>query len=206
MSQVPTDTPSRLKWGRMHTASAVVAVIAGTVWYAWPSIGGDPRTVAVITDEVLLDAVPHLDKEIRERGREVVALSPILDWCTLASAVGDIELDDDIRFLVLALTERGDCSDDPVAEVLETLDAAGVDPVVVILPGGHLDTEPTSLPPDVRTAVMEHLLGGPEQVNMPCEWWDDCPDDGVVPVRAGDGGLTDAGLDRIARVVASIVG
>jgi hypothetical protein len=206
MSQVPTDTPSRLKWGRLHTASAVVAVIAGAVWYAWPLIGGDARTVAVITDEVLIDALPHLNKEIRERGREVVALSPVPDWCTLAAGVGDLELDDDVRFLVLAVTERGDCSEDPVVEVLETLEGTGVDPVVVILPSSYLDTEAVSLAPEVRTAVVGHLLGGPDQLNMPCEWWDDCPDDGEVPVRSGDGSLTDAGLDRIARVVASVVG
>lgn len=206
MSQVPTDTPSRLKWGRMHTASAVVAVVAGAVWYAWPLIGGDPRTVAVITDEVMLDAVPHLNKEIRERGREVTDLGPVSDWCTLAAGVDDLELDDDTRFLVLVLTERGECSDDPVAEVIETLEATGVDPVVVILPGSHLDTEPVSLAPDVRTAVVGHLLGGPDQLNMQCEWWDDCPPEGVVPVRSADGSFTDAGLDRIARVVASVVG
>ncbi len=206
MSRVPTDTTSRFKWGRLHTASAVVVVIAGAVWYAWPLIGGDASTVAVITDEVMFEAVPRLNSEIRERGREVIDLSPVSDWCTMAAGVDDLELDDDTRFLVLALTERGDCSSDPVAEVIEVLESTGVDPVVVIVPGGHLDTEPASLPPDVRTAVVGHLLGGPDQLNMQCEWWDDCPADGVVPVRWSDGSFTDAGFDRIARVVASIVG
>ena len=206
MSQVPTDATSRFKWGRLHTVSAVVVVIAGAVWSAWPLIGGDASAVAVITDEVMLDVVPHLSSGIRERGREVSDLGSSADWCTLAADVGDLELDDDIRFLVLALAERGDCTNDPVADVLEALEATDVDPVLVILPGSHLDTEPASLPPDVRTAMVEHLLGGPDQLNMQCEWWDDCPADGVVPVRWSDGSFTEAGFDRIARVVASILG
>lgn len=206
MSQMPTDAPSRRRWGRIHTASAVVAVMVVAVWYSWPLIGGDARTVAILTDDALLEVVPHVNTEIRERGRNVTDLASVSDWCTLAAGVDDLELDDDTRFLVLVLNDRGDCSDDPVAEVLDALAAIDVDPVVVIVPGSFLDNEPVLLAPEVRTAVVSHLLGGPGQTDMQCEWWDDCPPEGAVAVRSVDGSFTDAGLDRIARVVASVVG
>ena len=59
----------------------------------------------------------------------------------------------------------------------------------------------------VETVDATALLGDgasdePAPTQQPCQWWDDCAPDGIVEVRDGEGALTAAGAERLARRLA----
>ena len=63
----------------------------------------------------------------------------------------------------------------------------------------------TSVAPDGVTVVDPTvLLGDDGTVAMPCEWWDNCV--GTIAVRGDTGDLTDAGRERLARMVSAAIG
>jgi hypothetical protein len=202
MSEIGTHAEGRRRW---RWVIATTGVLAAAMWYLWPGLGGASGDVALITDETTAGITDSFHTEVRVRGRDVVDLASVPDWCTLASMLPDLQVSDKVEFVVIAVTDRGECSGNPIAEVLDSFGSMGASPVVVPVPGSSSVTA-ALIPDDVRTVSVEHLVGGPDQRTESCAWWDDCPPEGVVVVRANDGNLTAVGFDRMARAVASVVG
>jgi len=163
-------------------------------------MGGGSGGVAAIGDDSFAVVGPALGSQLRDRGHGFVDLAPVQDWCDLATALPGTALADAVDVLVIAVADRGDCAADPVAAVLEQLDERGLEPVVVVFPG---EEPPAS---DVRSVLTQQLLGAPGETDMPCQWWDDCPVGGTVQVRSADDDLSAVGADRIARMVAAVIG
>lgn len=200
---MPSDAIAQPTPGLRHRRSAIIAVVllvAAVGWYAWPGISGDHGDVVVITDADHAAVTPHLVAEVRDRGRDVTALGEVDDWCSLAVEVPTLPLSDDVDVLVVAITERGDCAGDPMAAVVDALDRRSVAAVIVVPPGQSAPAV------DARTVPVLELLGPPSATTVECEWWDECAPGESVRVRSAAGQLTDAGADRIARMVAATIG
>lgn len=179
---------------------AAVAILAAGTWFLWPAVSSDAGDVAAIGDDTFAEVGPALGRELRDRGRGFEELVAVQDWCDLAATLPAADLAVGVDVLVIAVAERGNCADDPVAAVLGQLDQRDLEPVLVVYPGQQ--------PPatDVRLVLTEQLLGVPGTTEMPCQWWDDCPPSGTVAVRSAAGDLTEAGADRTARMVAAVIG
>lgn len=195
MSAGSSEFIRRHRWACL----AAVAILAAATWFLWPIAGGGSGDVAAVGDDTFMPVSPALGRQLRDRGRGLVEMTPAQDWCALADGLPASDLAD-VDLLVIGVAERGDCAGDPVRAVLGELDDRGIEPVVVVLPG---ELTPTS---DVRLVLTETLLGPPGELTMPCEWWDDCLPEGAVQVRSAGGDLTDIGTDRVARMIAAAIG
>lgn len=177
--------------------ASVAMVAIAAAWYLWPAVSAARGDVAVVTDATFDGIAAHLREELRVRGRELAEVEVAADWCEVAEQVTTRPLD--AAFVVIAIQERGSCPGDPLEQVVATLLAAGVDPVLVVPPGSPNPAV------EVRIVPVQALIGTPGTLTMPCEWWDDCSL-GSVPVRLDSGDFTDAAADRIARMVAATIG
>lgn len=184
---------------RRAVLAAGIAMAAG-IWFLWPAIAGGAGDVAVIADGSVDEFGQALGTHVRDRGHGFVELAAVTDMCGLAAGLHGMEMSDAIDTLVIAVAERGSCLDDPLTSVLGQLDQRGIEAVVVVFPG---QDSPAA---DVRMVLAEQLIGAPDEPSMPCEWWDECPVDGVVQVRSAGGEVTAVGADRMARMVAATIG
>jgi hypothetical protein len=144
---------------------------------------------------MLADARRSIELRIREEGftvewREATGLCD--DIGALATL---IEATDPGR-VVVALDDRPACPEAAITAM------RGAERLVVVAGGGP---DPASLA-EAGFDIVDptRLLGAPGgPVTMPCEWWEQpCPSEGTV-VRGADGGLTEAGGERLARVLAA---
>jgi hypothetical protein len=186
---------------RHRTLIGLIAIIlAAATWYLWPLLSATHGDVAWIGDSGLQPAGDDLRVEVRDKGRNIVALGQVSDWCALAASLPSIKLPAHVGFVVIGLAEVGPCSGDPVGIALGELRRKGVAPVLVVYPGR------SAVASGVRLVTSETLLGPPGTTARPCQWWDDCPSSGSIDVRLADGSLNAAGFNRIARMVAATIG
>jgi hypothetical protein len=185
---------SRTRWG----AAAVLGGLAAT-WYLWPAIGSGTADVLVVASTPYAGVEQPLAEAVREQGRDIIWISGPETWCDAAAVLASTDLSD-VDTVALALSEVGTCEGDPIREVHARLTGEGVHGLYVAL-SNDLDT-PSTLFETVPTA---ELVGDDQQLDMPCEWWNDCPASGRVTVRT-TGGLTAEGDARVARMVAAAIG
>lgn len=186
--------------------AATVGVI---VWMAIPAVAqrGD---VVLVGDASSAALFPEMITQIRDNGRQATPLVVTPSPCDVADelAGADIPEGADIAVIVVG---PDDCGDDPVEAAVTAARDRGLDPVVVRLP----DTDQRDV--DALVVDTEVLLGAPDVTSRPCEWWDrvdpfgatqriPCSADGVVVVRFPDGGLTEDGVQRVARMTSAAIG
>ncbi len=183
-------------------AIAAVALVAGLLWWQWPLIAGDTaRTdVVVIADDFLTSVQTPVTNRIHENGNTMRwATQPSSSWCAAADLVHAAIEQFAPSTIVLSFGGADGCD---AGTLTRAVAAAGSRHVVIVAQpgrsgieasadrGGATLVDPTRYVGDQLTAVA-----------LPCQWWDACAADGTVEVRNADGSLTEAGSDRVARMI-----
>ncbi len=198
---------------RLGPRAVVLALI---IWW-WPSLTGAGDTVDVLLSgdaEIVADSNPVL-RRLREAGLEVAVHPEWSDWCDAYAGLAPVLESTDPEVVVLSFRHEGTCdrgAGPPFGYLAEQVAAEKI-PLVVLQPGQGPPTEgfgPALAALDdydhVTIADASRLLGdGPTAERAPCQWWDDCDPDGMVAVRDAGGALTPAGLERLARVLVSVI-
>jgi hypothetical protein len=205
--------PSSIRpWLAAHKVpvAAVAVVSLGAVWMLLPAI--DERGgVVIVADRDGAVAVDDMVSQLRQNGRATDVLTVVDDSCVAVEAADLDGVGGATGLVVIAVAEPGECDDDPVRRSVEVVNDAGLTPVVVRFPGVDIGEV------DAMVVDTEVLLGPPGDIERPCEWWDRvdpfgaeqefaCSGDDTVVVRFADGGLTSAGTQRVARMVAAAIG
>lgn len=177
-------------------AMSLAVVLA---WW-WPGLTGRGARseVTVIGTGEISDAREVLSRRIREVGLSVQWVESVTTWCDVSALLDE----GDTGVLVLAPDELESCTAGG-----KIVDAANISSrqarrlVLVAL-------EPSSTVASLeerggRRVVVERLIGDVDEP-MPCVWWDECPSSGTVVTRTKIG-LTDAGRQRLARMIAALV-
>ena len=174
----------------------LAAVVAG-VWWLWPTLTGADHDVDVLVvgDGMLAEARRPIEQRIREEGL-FVEWYEVSGWCDeidrLATAVDDIEP----ARVVVAFDATAACVDAAATAIGR---AGGL---AVVVPGAG--PEPTTVAAaGFHTVDPTRLIGAAGPVELPCEWWEQTCQPTGTAVRGADGGLTEAGGERLARVVAA---
>lgn len=188
---------------RAWLAIAGVGLAAAATWYLLPVVSGDHGDVAVYGGGTIESSFDELSYQLRDRGRDVTWIAAGSTWCELAELALTA---DRVDVIVLAPEAVGACGGDPVAS---TLDALHGDVHIVTVPLGSATdatTNATSVAASGGITVVDPtaLLGADGTGTMPCEWWDNCA--GTIAVRDDSGDLTDAGRERVARMVSAAIG
>lgn len=176
-----------------------VILVVFVVWWWWPTIARDPDRLDVLVlgvGEVTQSSEP-IERRIREEGMrvETVAAEPCDDRSTIAELVADRSP------AVVVVSPAVPC--DAWADLIDAA-RGGDDPRVIVLAQSGVVTDgDRALLEDSGAIVADpaRLLGSTDTERVPCLWWDDCEPDGQVTVRRADGTLTDAGAQRVARVL-----
>lgn len=198
-------SPAR-RWIRELVSSparivAVVAVVAGLLWWQWPTINGqDSRTdVVLLTDGFLTSTERPVTYRIHEDGRSLRWDSEATSWCDAADAVRKIEAEADPAAIVLSFGSADGCDGDAVTKAVR---AAKGHAVLVVAQPGRSGVESAATQAGATVIDPSGFVG--DQLNataMPCQWWETCTADGTVAVRTADGLLTAEGGDRVARLI-----
>jgi hypothetical protein len=184
---------------RTWLATLGAGLVAAATWYLLPVVSGDHGDVAVFGGGTIESSIDVLSYQLRDRGRDVTWVAAGSTWCELAE--GELAVDD-VDVVVLAPEALGSCDGDPVGG---TLDRLRGDVHIVMVPLGSAARETSDAATGAVTLVdPEVLLGADDTVTMPCEWWENCV--GAIAVRGDGGDLTDAGRERIARMVSAAIG
>ncbi len=146
-------------------------------------------------------SIEVLSYQLRDRGRDVTWIAAGSTWCELAELELTVVDVDDVDVIVLAPEAFGACDGDPVAS---TLDALPGDVQIVMVAFGGTAEATSAASGGVTVVDPTVLLGVDGAVAMPCEWWDNCA--GTIAVRGDSGDLTDAGRERVARMVSAAIG
>ena len=188
-------------------------VLALIVWW-WPSLtdAGDAVNVMLAGDpEIVADSNPII-RRLREGGLNVEVHAEWASWCDASSALRPRMAEIDAEVIVVSFRRAGECGRAAVTDLAAAAAAEDI-PLIVLQPGqGISDSEVDAAIVDLDVADQAthanaaRLLGDDSLVErMPCQWWDDCEPDGMVAVRDAAGALTDAGLERMARVLVAVV-
>jgi hypothetical protein len=174
---------------------AVAVVVAG-VWWIWPTLTDAEHDVDVLVvgDGMLAEARRSIELRVREEGLSVEWFESS-GWCDdigrLASVVDDVEP----ARVVVAFDGSAACVDDAASVIGST------DGVAVVVPGAGPDPA-TVAAAGFHTVDPTRLIGAPGGlVELPCEWWEQSCVPTGTPVRGPDGALTEAGAERLARMV-----
>lgn len=177
-----------------------IAVVAAGVWWLWPTLTDADRDVDVLVvgDGMLADARRSIELRIREEGLSVEWFESS-GWCddidVLASAVDDVEP----ARVVVAFDGAAGCLDAATSAIG---DAAGV--AVVVADDGPDRAAVAAA--GFRTVDPSRLIGAPGgPVELPCEWWEQPCAPAGMPVRGESGALTEAGAERLARMVVAVL-
>lgn len=202
--------PPLLRRPAVWLGAALAVVVGG--WWLWPTLSGHDAVndVLVVGDGDLATAKVPVERRLRERGLAVVDDLSAASWCEAATLLPDLIARFRPETVVVSFRANGDCADG-VGEVRRLVPGAR-HLVLVVQPGpGRMDEAVrnaigAAAAEGVSVADATALLGGDE---MPpavgCAWWDDCGPDGAIAVRDDTGELTEAGGERIARVLAGVV-
>lgn len=184
---------------RAWFATLGVGVAAAATWYLLPVVSGDHGDVAVYGGGTIESSIDELSYQLRDRGRGVTWIAAGSTWCELAELVPAV---DDVDVIVLAPEALGACDGDPVARALDALN--GEVQIVMVALGSTTERTTAAATGSVIVVNPTVLLGTDGTATMPCEWWDSCV--GTIDVRNASGDLTDAGRERVARMVSAVIG
>jgi hypothetical protein len=198
-------SPAR-RWIRELVSSparivAVVAAVAGLLWWQWPTIDGqDSRTdVVLLTDGFLTSTERPVTYRIHEDGRSLRWDSEATSWCDAAVAVRKIEAEADPAAIVLSFGSADGCDGDAVTGAVQ---AAKGHAVLVVAQPGRSGVESAATQAGATVIDPSGFVGDQLAATaMPCQWWETCTADGTVAVRTADGLLTAEGGDRVARLI-----
>lgn len=194
-----------MRWKGPRPTRKVVgtAMILGSLLIAWwwPGLTGqDQQTdVMIMSSRSLVQSQEIIDRRLREQGFTT-------DWTSLGSDECSIESPSGASFEVLVF-EMADTNSCPVGSFETSVKSLRSElksrPLVAVV--GWSDADPAEstlqLLRDLKiTLVDPRSLIGEEGVSQPCLWWDDCPLDGWI-VTIGNGRLTEAGMQRLARSI-----
>jgi hypothetical protein len=176
---------------------ALALVVAG-LWWLWPTLTGAEHDVDVLVvgDGVLAEARRSIDLRIREEGLAVEWFEAS-DWCDDIGRLATVVDDVGPARVVLAFDGADACVGAATAAI------GDADGVAVVVPGAGPDPAAVAAA-GFLTVDPTRLIGAPgEPVELPCEWWEQPCLPAGTPVRGADGALTEAGAERLARVVAA---
>ncbi|MGA0879125.1 MAG: hypothetical protein ACO3SP_08415 [Ilumatobacteraceae bacterium] len=178
---------------------ASVCLVAVLAWW-WPGLTGQGARseVTIIGTGEIAEAREVVSRRIREAGLSVRWEDSVTTWCEASELLEARETGvvvmapDDLR----PCTAKGEPFDvgSIASRHLRRLVLVGLDPTSIVE-----DLEGAG----ARRVVTERLIGAVDE-SMPCLWWDDCPTSATVVTRT-DGGLTDAGRQRLARLITARV-
>ena len=197
-------SPARLSVQKLLSSPAklvvVLAVVAGLLWWQWPTIAGHGKRtdVVLLTDGFLTSTELPVTNRIHEDGRSLRWDDTATSWCNAADAVRHAVDDFDPAAIVLSFSDATGCDATAVTNAVHAANGHSV--VIVAQPGrsgieavtdraGATLIDPTRYIGDQLTAT-----------SLPCQWWETCTD-GTVAVRTADGALTAEGSDRVARLI-----
>jgi hypothetical protein len=166
-------------------------------WWMWPTLAGsdDDTDVLVVGDGVLAEARRGIELRVREEGLRVEWYEAS-GWCDDIEALAEVVAATSPASVVVPLADGPACPE-AAATALR-----GVDRLVAVAGDGR---DPTGLATAGFDVVdPSRLVGAPGgPVTMPCEWWEQpCAPEGTT-VRESDGKLTEAGGERLARMLAA---
>lgn len=190
--QALLDSPAKV--------ASVVAVVAALVWWQWPTIAGhDARTdVVLLSDGFLTSSELPVTNRIHEDGRSLRWDADATSWCDAADAVRRAVDQFDPAALVLSFADATGC--DPTA-LTDAVDAAEGHSVVIVAQPGRSGIEAVGDHAGATVIDPTRYIGDQlAAISLPCQWWDVCTD-GTIAVRAPNGDLTAAGVDRVARMI-----
>jgi hypothetical protein len=179
----------------------IVAVVAGLVWWQWPTIDHhDKRTdVVLLTDGFLTSTELPVTNRIHEDGRSLRWDGDATSWCDAADAVRRAVDQFDPAALVLSFSDASGCS---ASAVTDAVRAAHGHSVVIVAQPGRSGIENASAPAGAKLIDPTRFIGDQlAATSLPCQWWDICTADGTIAVREANGDLTAEGSDRVARMI-----
>lgn len=191
------SSPNRL----ITIVVSIVVVVAGLLWWQWPVVAGDDSRidVALVTDGFLSSTERPITYRIHEDGRALRWRSGATSWCGAAGVVRQVVADLDPAAIVLSFGSADGCD---AAAVTDAVRAAGGHRVLIVVQPGRTGLEATADRAGATLIDPSSFVGDqPVATALPCQWWDNCTADGTVEVRAADGSLTQAGGDRVARLI-----
>lgn len=176
-------------------------VVAFVAWWQWPVVAArqDRTEVLVVGDEFLTGATTPIGHRVHESGRTLQWAPPVDGWCEVpALLVEEVRRVDPVSVVVSA-GDASACGATVVADVRAAIDGRIL--VVVLQPGR---AQPAGAVDGHRLRAVDptRLIGASAvATDLPCQWWETCGAGGVIAVRNPDGSLTDAGGERVARLV-----
>jgi hypothetical protein len=199
------------RWIRQLSASpgtliATAAVVGGLLWWQWPLLSGqDSRTdVVLLTDSFLTTTERPVTYRIHEDGRSLEWNGAATSWCDAAAAVRDVAARYNPRAIVLSFASAAGCNARAVDDAVR---AAAGHRVVIVSQPSRSGLEESGAGAGATVVDPSRFIGVALQATeMPCQWWETCPADGTVAVRAADGSLTQEGGDRVARMIVAALG
>lgn len=203
---VPAPVPGASetqRWSRRSVVIGVVIALLFGLWWWWPSLTRDFDRVDVVvvgTGEVRQADEP-IQRRIREEGMSVEMVD--VDPCSDADAV--IAAVEEYAPTVVVVSPSRTACDDWGALVEAVRDATGNTTVIALAQSGSPELVDGARAAGAVVADPSRLLGGADSARVGCLWWDDCEPDGQVTVRDADGRLTDAGEQRVARVLVGVI-
>lgn len=191
----------------------IVALATGgllVLWW-WPGIAGTGSRpeVSIVASEPLASARQEVSERLREAGLSVRWIDGVDSWCMLADRLPDIATPqvvvgpDDWMSCAQSpeeLSSSAFSDDDRARLLIVSLDPVG-DPTFDYSAAGQ--TTQLLVAQGVRRVTVERLIGATDR-ELPCIWWEDCSGSGMIITRDARG-LTAAGNDRLARLVAAQV-
>lgn len=185
---------------RKAVGAAVVVGILLVAWW-WPGLTGqDQQTdVLIVSTPTFTESRNVIDRRLREEGLTT-------DWSPSMVALCTFDSSEDLTFevLVFELAASRDCDADMLEAAVNDLRSMWRSrPMVAVLDWAGA-TPADSLVRTLRTSNVtlvdpRSLIGSDGEVQN-CLWWDDCPEDGRI-MTVVDGGLTEAGMQRLARSI-----
>ena len=185
--------------GRPVRASVLLGAIAVVVigaWWLWPTLTGadDDVNVLVVADGALADARRPIEQRVREAGLSIEWYEAS-DWCDDAGRLASVIEDTEPGQVVMMFDDGPECAETAATAI------AGTHAVAVLVPGAGPDRT-TLTEAGFDTIDPTRLIGAPgAAVTLPCEWWEELCAPGGTVVRDSDGRLTEAGGERLARVL-----
>jgi hypothetical protein len=186
-------------------AVGAAAVVLG-VWWVYPSAAREPSRldVVIVGDGQVSEAGEPLVRRVRELGMSVELLAA--DACAALTDVRTVVDERDPSIVVLSPSAADGCGGAYWAGAKQAAGDARL--IAMVQPGrtsalARADVAASSVQVSDATGLLgERSFDVPAPERMACQWWDDCEPDGQVAVRGGDGALTYAGGERLARTLA----
>jgi hypothetical protein len=218
---------ARRRWSSRRTAAPVIVVVmavslsAVALYWWWPGIAGRGESfdstpaVMVVGGGQLARSEEKVLRRLREEGYSALWGGRPTDWCEVRDAVTSTKVAPTRAVVMHAPVSEGDCADPEVLadDIIGAVDAFDARAVLVIgLEVADRDDPVARALIERGVAVVDpaDLIGDPTAVGerVDCLWWDDCVFEGLNPgyvVLRDEDGLTEAGQQRVARLIVATV-